>query len=108
MDKKTMDLLKANLKDPALWNDIQKSLVKRARITALLLASFLIVSLLALVYGFVQQALAKESQKRAMEQMELCVKEAEKQQALASEAAMIAEEANKVVQEQLAECQKKK
>jgi cell division protein FtsL len=111
MDEKTLALIKANLKDPALFEVIQKSLLKRARITAIVLGSFLIVSLIAVVYAFVQQTLAIEAQKEALTQktqMEQCIGEAQKQQGLAAEARIIAEEANKMMAEQLAECQKKK
>jgi hypothetical protein len=108
MDEKTLALIKANLKDPSLFDVIQKSLLRRARITALVLGSFLIIALLAVVYAFVQQTLAKESMKQASAQQELCIKEAQKQQALATEARMIAEEANRMAQEQLEACLKKK
>ena len=111
MDQKTLDLIKANLKDPALFDDIQKSLVKRTRIVAILLGSILMVTLIAFVYAFVQQTLAKEAERAMLNQeilMEQMNQAVQKQQALATEAQMIAEEANKMLAEQLAECQKRK
>ena len=111
MNQELLDLMKANLKDASVYGKIEKAIVSRARITAIVLGSFLIIALLAVVYAFVQQTVAKKLQEELtnqMEQVRLYKSEAEKQAALAMEARLIAEEANKMALEQLKECQERK
>ncbi len=101
------DFLNENLKDPSLADGFLKQAVKRARKTAIILGSVLVVAEIAVVYGFVAQTKARE----VVIQVEIkktefdnCIKEAETQQALAIEAQLIAEEANKMAEQQLKEC----
>jgi hypothetical protein len=101
-----LDLIKANLKDASVYDVIYKSVVTRARISAIVLGSFMIVALLAVVYAFVQQTAAQKLQvelTNRTEQVRLVELEAKKQAALAMEARLIAEEANKMALEQLKE-----
>jgi Na+-translocating ferredoxin:NAD+ oxidoreductase RnfG subunit len=111
MDSKTLELIKNNLKDPSFYDPILKAEVRHARKTAIVLVSFLIIALIAVVYAFVQQTVAAQVLRDSLtqkSQLETCVHEAQKQQGLAAEAQMIAEEANRMALEQLKECQKKK
>ena len=108
MDDKTMELIKNNLKDPSVYNAIAKASARRSRVTAIVIGSFLIISLIAVISAFDQVNKAKSSVAEYQSQIDACVREAQKQQALAMEAQLIAEEANKVVQEQLTECQKQR
>jgi WD40 repeat protein len=74
----------------------QKRKLQRARTTAIILGSFLVVALIAVVYAFVQQTLAKEAERKAVlaqkeaiaerDKAEIARKEAETQR-LAAEAA---------------------
>src|SRR5258708_25290143 len=59
-----------------------KRKLQRARTTAIILGSFLVVALIAVVYAFVQQTLAKEAQRAA----DLARVEAEKQRDEATKA----------------------
>ena len=49
----------------------EKTALKRARVTALVLASLTIVSLLFMVYAFIQKAEAENNRMRALEHEEL-------------------------------------
>ena len=54
----------------------QKRKLQRARVTAMVLGSFLILALMAMVYAFYQQTEAKKQEKLAKEQSELAIKNA--------------------------------
>ena len=107
MSRKIHDLLKDNVKDPNALEAIQSVMLRNARITALVLGSFLIIALVAVVYGFVQAEQTKVAIKLSEEHMikvEQCIREAQKLQAFAQEAQLIAAEANKMTAEQLKDC----
>lgn len=111
MNQEMLDLIKENLKDPSVFEKISKSVLWQAKKTAIVLGSFLIVALLAIVYAFVQQVKTqKVSQDLALqiEEVRLMKSQSEMQAALALEARLIAEEANKMALEQLSECLQKK
>lgn len=108
MNDKTLELIKNNLKDPSLFPVIQKTVLKKARIIALVLGSFLIIALIAVVYAFVQQTKALTDLNNHKTQLEACMKEAELQHGLAEEARMIAQEANQMAMEELKKCQEAK
>lgn len=101
MKPTVLELIKGNLKDPTLFTIIEKTMVQQARKTAIILGSFLIVALVAVVYAFVQLTIAKQ----AMRNAEVFKSESEKQMGLSREAMMIAEEANREVMDQLLKCQ---
>lgn len=66
-DKK---FLEENLKDPSLAETIYKSNLKRARTMAVMLGSFLILALIAVVYAYVRQTAAFRQEKIAVESAE--------------------------------------
>lgn len=110
MDQKTLNLLKENLKDPSLYNTIYDSAIKRARTTAIVLGSFLILALISVMYAFAQQTKYHEAVNFSKEQnakLELCLKDAQKQMGLAAEARIVAEEANRMALEQLKACEQR-
>ena len=105
------NFLRNNLKDPALAETYIRDSKRKARTTSIVLVSFVLVTIMAVVYGFVLQASAQKAEQFAATQkaqLDLCILESQKQQALAEEARMIGEEANKAMQIQLLECQKRK
>jgi hypothetical protein len=111
MNQKMLDLIKENLKDPSMFEVVNRAFVKQARSTAIVLGSFLIVALIAVVYAFVQQTeKQKISQELAnqVEEVRLIKLESEKQAALVMEAKLIAEEANRMALEQLKECEQQR
>ena len=103
MSQSVLKLIKENLKDHSVFPSIERAVVKQARIMAIVLASFLMVALIAVVYAFVQQ----EKVQQAMQQVDLIRKEVEKQRGLALEAQMISEEVNKMAAEQLKACEER-
>lgn len=105
---KYQEFLKVNLKDPNLIEGFNKQTLYRARRTAIVLGSVLIIALLSVVYAFVQDTLAKEAQRKTevlMKQYAQCDTELEKQKALAQESALITQEVTRMAEEQLKLCQ---
>jgi Tfp pilus assembly protein PilN len=103
--------MKQHISDPFVFQKIEKGFIKRARITAIVLGSFLVVALIAVVYGFVQNVKAQEAEKTIIslqQEVEAATAEARTQAALAIESKLIAEEAAKFAYEELEECRKKK
>ena len=101
------DFLKENLKDPSLTDGFLKASIGKARKLAITLGSIMIVALIAVVYAFVQEV-KRQKYNQAWDaekaRFELCTLEKEKQNALALEAQMITEEANKMAEERLQVC----
>lgn len=104
------DFLKENLKDPALAESFMRSHVKQARKTALVLGSALLISLVAVVYAFVQQTVAQRNDgilSKEKKKLNQCEAELQKQNAQAKESEMIVLTAIEEAQLQLTGCQKK-
>ncbi len=96
------------LKDAAVADKFLETAMSQARKNALMLGGALIIALISVVYGFVQDTLAKESQRLAEAQRiqyAQCQQELEKQQAIAQEEKLITSEAIQMAEEQLRECQ---
>jgi hypothetical protein len=104
------EFIKANLKDPSLADAyLKRTLFMRKRL-AIVLGSVLIVALGSTVFSFVSQARSLKSL-RELENQKVILSQRHqdlgKQRALATEAQLFAEEANKMALEQLKECQQK-
>ena len=111
MNETVFELIKKNITDPAILEVIQKSFLKRARATAIVLGSAIVITLIAIVYAYVQQVsgeMAKQDIKFLKEEIELQKAETEKQVGLALEAKIIAEEAAKLSYEELEKCRAQK
>lgn len=98
--------------------NVNKQQLKRARLTALILASVIVFSLLTLIYAFMQKMEADKARADAevigvqLKQMETEAMqnraEAEKQKTMAEEQRMMALVAEQRAMQALAECDKKK
>lgn len=100
-------LIQANISDTAVLEQIHKKLIEKARTTALLLGSALIIVLIAIVYAFIQQVKLEKAQiefSDLRKELDQSKTEYEKQVALAAEAKIIAEEAARLSYEQLLKC----
>lgn len=107
----TIEYLKACLKDPSVYQTLEKKSLYRAKRASLILGLTLMVTLVFVVFSFVQDVQFKVATKKKSDletQLNLCIQEAQKQQGLAAENMMILSEANKLAEEQLRECQSKK
>jgi Zn-dependent membrane protease YugP len=107
----SLDFLRENLKDPSLAEGYLKRSINQAKKNAIILGSVLIISLISVVFGIVQQTVAQSANRRAenkKEELIMCQNETEKQRASALEAQMIYEEANKMAEEALLKCKQQK
>ena len=103
----TVEYLKACLKNPGLYQALEKQSLNRARRVALILGALLVATLIMIVFAFVQDVQFKAASKKKSDleaQLNLCVQEAQKQQALATENMLILAEVNKLAEEQLQAC----
>lgn len=105
------ELINDNVSDPVVREQIHKNLVKKARTSALLLGSVLIVALGFTFYAYSQKINVEKLQieiSAVQKEIDLVKSEYEKQVALATEAKIIAEEAARLSYEQLQDCRNKK
>ncbi|MBX2944564.1 MAG: hypothetical protein KF725_01925 [Cyclobacteriaceae bacterium] len=88
-----------------------KNALVRARVTALALGLLTIISLLLLVYAFIQKAEAEKNMQEALAQKQLydqCQQENQKAMQAAQESLMIAKAERARAEEVLLECEKTK
>jgi hypothetical protein len=107
----TAEYLKACLKDPGVYQALEKQSLYRARRVALILGGIFMITLIMVVFAFVQDVQFKVVVKKKSDletQLNFCVQEVQKQQGLATESMLILSEANKLVEEQLRACLSKK
>ncbi len=104
------DFLRQNFKEPAMAEPFIRGGRRRDIILMIIVGIFVLVTLAAIVYGYVQKTIvAKEQQElvRVESQTAACIQDAQTKMATARYARTQAEEFNRKVQEQLKECGKK-
>lgn len=104
------EFVRANFKDPALAETIIRASKRRATITSIIVASFLLVIMVVVGYAINKQNVARGFQVEALtlvSKADSCQQEAKQQMEQAAVARKKAEENNLKIQQQLEDCQKK-